>query len=55
MFEIVFYKDQRGNEPVRDFILAFSSKMRQKIGTWINLLEREGPFLRRMYEFSGSK
>ena len=49
MFHAVFYRDERGREPVQDFIGSLSNKMRQKIAAWVKLLENEGPFLRRPY------
>lgn len=48
-YRIAFYRDERGQEPVRDFIDALSSKTQQKILAWINKLQEEGPFLRRPY------
>lgn len=49
MFEIVLYKDRRGKEPVQEFIDSLSWKTQEKILTWLNRLEQEGPFLRRPY------
>lgn len=48
-FQIRFYKDRRGKKPVREFIFSLPKKTREKIWSWIDILSKEGPFLRRPY------
>ncbi len=49
MYEITFYWNERGDEPVREFLNSLPEKTQQKINIWINLLKAEGPALRRPY------
>ncbi len=49
MFKTHFYWDERGQRPVEDLISSLPHKMRQKVSAWINLLERQGPDLKRPY------
>ena len=49
MYKIIFYWNERGDEPVRDFLLTLPIKNRKKIAVWIDLLKQEGPHLRRPY------
>ena len=48
-FQTLFYRDERGREPVRELLQSLPIKTRAKIGSWIAHLENEGPFLRRPY------
>ena len=49
MYQAIFYWDERGEVPVRNLMESLPDKMRQKIAAWIELLEQEGPSLRRPY------
>lgn len=49
IFQIVFYWDRAGRQPVREFLLSLDVKTRRKISQWLQLLQKEGPFLRRPY------
>lgn len=49
MYEAVFYWDQRDKEPVLEFLESLPEKTRRKIAVWVDLLEQEGPSLRRPY------
>ena len=49
MYRAIFYWDERGRIPVRDLIQSLPEKIRQKIAAWIDLLEQEGPSLKRPY------
>ena len=49
MYQAVFYWDERARVPVRDLIESLPEKIRQKIAAWIELLEQEGPSLKRPY------
>ena len=49
MYQAIFYWDERGRVPVRDLIESLPEKIRQKIAAWIELLEQEGPSLKRPY------
>lgn len=46
-FEIEFYIDHRDKCPVEDFINSLETKAQLKIAALLNLLEKEGPDLRR--------
>ena len=35
--------------PVREFVMSLPEKIRKKIAAWIDLLEKEGPNLKRPY------
>ena len=48
-FQVRFYRDRRGKRPVREFIFLLPKKTREKIWSWIDILSKEGPFLRRPY------
>lgn len=49
MFQAIFYWNERNETPVRDVIESLSEKVQQKIAAWVELLEKEGPFLKRPY------
>ena len=49
MYQIIFYWDERGRKPVREFIDLLPDKTQNKIEVWIDLLKKDGPFLRRPY------
>ena len=48
-WQIVFYRDNKGNEPVKDFIRAQSSSARVQIVHVIDLLQKFGLTLRPLY------
>ena len=48
-YQVVFYWDERGRKPVREFIDSLSLKTREKIDAHIKMLSEQGPFLRRPY------
>ena len=52
MFEIVFYRDKKGNCPVKIFLDSTSTKMRARLLMIMSLLERNGPSLREPYSKS---
>ena len=45
-FEIIFYDDADGKEPVTEFIQALDGKMRAKVVRTISMLADNGPELR---------
>ena len=45
MWQILFYEDHRGNNPVLDFINNLSATDRAKISTNFRVLEEFGPTL----------
>ncbi len=49
MYEAFFYFDEKGHVPVRDFLDGLTVKTRKKAAGWIELLEKEGPELKRPY------
>jgi phage-related protein len=49
MYEVLFYTDKRGAEPVKEFIESLGSKTQQKILAALSNLAQEGPLLRRPY------
>lgn len=49
MYQVVFYRNERGEEPVVSFLETLAWKTRRKIEAWIALLEAEGPNLKRPY------
>ena len=48
-YQIFYYRDTRGNQPVREFVLSLQKKTRKKLWTWTQALAADGPFLRRPY------
>lgn len=48
-FEVLFYKDEKGAHPAKDFLLSLDTKMRAKITSLIVLLEENGNELREPY------
>ena len=48
-YQVIFYWDERGRRPVREFIDSLSLKTREKIDAHIKMLSEQGPFLRRPY------
>ncbi|MBA3066198.1 type II toxin-antitoxin system RelE/ParE family toxin [bacterium] len=49
MYEISFYRTQRGDYPVRDFISEINKRDRAKIYRYIVFLQEKGAALRRPY------
>ena len=47
MFEVRFYRNQRGDAPVRDYIDLLEERPQDKVLAFIKKLEREGHLLRR--------
>lgn len=43
MYQVIFYRDGRGNEPVRDFLEKLPRKHCEKISVYIALLEEKKP------------
>ena len=48
-FEVIFYEDIKGNEPVKDFLLDCHTKMRAKFVGLLEVLEEKGNDLREPY------
>ena len=48
-YQVVFYWDERGREPVREFLESLALKTRSKILKYIDILQTEGPFLKRPF------
>ena len=48
-FEVIFYENANGEEPVREFIMSLDYKMRAKVNSMISLLEANGTKLRKPY------
>ena len=48
-FEVEFYEDKGGNQPVKEFLLSLDKKMRAKMITAISLLQDNGYELREPY------
>lgn len=48
-YQVVYYRDARGNCPVKDFLEELPTKVQAKLFKWIQLLEEEGPNLPRPY------
>lgn len=46
MYEIIFYDTEDGKCPVNDFLDSLDAKMKAKTLRTIDLLEKNGPFLR---------
>jgi len=46
---IEMYQTPGGNYPAADFLKELPVKVRAKAATWINLLQKEGPNLKRPY------
>lgn len=49
MYQIVYYTTERGDSPVKEFLNALDKKSRAKAMTYLSLLEKEGPNLKRPY------
>lgn len=49
MYQVIFYWNEKGEKSVYDFISTFPDKTVQKIAAWLDLLEQQGPSLRRPY------
>lgn len=48
-FKVIFYRQEDGTEPVKDFILSLDKKMRAKVMKELKMLSRNGPELREPY------
>lgn len=48
-YEIVFYEDEKGNVPVKDFLDSMDLKMRSKMLLSINIIKVQGPLIRMPY------
>ena len=49
MYYVEFYQAQRGDYPVRDFLAGLPDKVRAKTAKWLQLLQENGPELKRPY------
>ena len=49
MYEVIFYTSERGDSPIDEFLDDLNTKHRGKVAAWIDLLEQEGPNLKRPY------
>jgi len=49
MYEVLYYKSLKGNEPAREFINALPSNVIKKVKAWRDELEKHGPDLPRPY------
>lgn len=48
-FEIIFYEDNKGEIPVKDFINSLNGKMRAKVTLALEQLSIEGNYIREPY------
>ena len=48
-YQVVFYQDERGKKSVEGFVNSLPEKTRSKILKWLEILEGQGPFLRRPF------
>ena len=48
-YEVEFYENTKGEQPVKEFLLALDPKMRAKMLHLIELLQDNGPALREPY------
>lgn len=48
-FEIIFYEDNKGEIPVKDFIDSLNGKMRAKVALALEQLSIEGNYIREPY------
>jgi phage-related protein len=49
LYNIVFYKAERGDSPLDDFLDGLDKKSRAKVAAYLSLLEEQGPNLKRPY------
>ena len=49
MYSVYFYKDGKGNYPVKDFIEELNTKSQAKVARYVELLKEHGPNLLRPY------
>jgi len=49
MYSVEFYQTPGGEYPVRDFLAGLQTKVRAKAAKWLQLLQEEGPDLKRPY------
>jgi phage-related protein len=49
MYDIYYYKDRRGQEPVRELIDSLNKKSQAKVYRYLDLLKQMGPNLLRPY------
>ena len=48
-YKLILYCDEQGGIPVKEAFIFLPPKMRMKIYKWFDLLEKEGPVLKRPY------
>jgi len=49
VYSVVFYQTRGGDAPVQDFLSRLHAKTKIKTLRWLELLEKEGPRLKRPY------
>ena len=49
MYRVIFYKSQRGDSPVDDFLDSLQIKVRAKVIKWLRKLQELGPDLPRPF------
>ena len=49
MYQIVFYRNKRGDYPVKEFIDSLEIKTQAKVYKFLEILQQEGPNLPRPY------
>ena len=49
MYEIIYYKSERGNSPIYDFWVELDEKTGAKVLTFFSILAERGPNLKRPY------
>ncbi|OGR68161.1 MAG: hypothetical protein A2081_02385 [Elusimicrobia bacterium GWC2_61_19] len=49
MYSVEFYQTPGGEYPARDFLAQLQAKVRAKVAKWLQLLQEEGPDLKRPY------
>ena len=49
MYTVVYYRTERGESPVEEFIDALPEKYQRKVAGFLEMLAAEGPRLRRPY------
>jgi len=54
-FEVKFYTTLKGESPVKDFLLQLDTKARAKMVKYLEMLQEQGPNLRRPYADVGER
>ena len=49
MYSVEFYQTPGGHYPARDFLTGLQVKVRAKAAKWLQLLQEEGPDMKRPY------